>query len=305
MGAGTHRAGGLMDRLAIRLLVPPSDQEIQPLAPDHSSRWRFAMRGLYKLRHWWTMISLHSVFPGMLDPRAQEGVAVVGLDLSVGYIADLRENDPEGTEVFEEQFAFVNLLLQESGLAPHTEPLKCEVWGCQMFGYSGLHYLRRIAAHVDAGLPVPHPGGDDSSNDSVLLAYYDDVAGKTPSLVNRIFRKQARFSRTFDHLIVHSDAEGFYLPQDFPQVLFAEDKKLPGGMLGSVPRLLAELERLAVVLGVPGDLHSQSEELWEAADSQGEGDENWQRYGIESYSCVVLREACHKSLESGAAIVFC
>lgn len=86
--------------------------------------------------------------------------------------------------------------------------------------------------------------------------------------------------------------------------MFADDTKLPGGMLGSTPRLLAELERLAVELGVPDSLHSQSEELWEAADAQGEGEARWERYGIESYSCVVLREACRKSLESGAAIVF-
>lgn len=75
-------------------------------------------------------------------------------------------------------------------------------------------------------------------------------------------------------------------------------------MLGSTPRLLAELERLAGELGVPEHLHSQSEELWEAADSQGEGDTRWERYGIESYSCVVLRGACRKSLALGAAIVF-
>lgn len=228
----------------------------------------------------------------------------MGLDISVGFVADLRANDPEGSEVFEQYFSFVGLLLKEAGLPQHVEPLDCEVWGSQMYGYSGLHYLRRIAAHMDAGLPLPPPGDEKSSADPLLEAYFDDVLGKKPGLMRRLFKKHPRFARSFDHLIVHSDAEGFYLPQDFRRVLFADDKKLPGGMLGSSPRLLAELERLAEALGVPERLHSQSEELWEAADSQGEGDAQWERYGIESYSCVVLREACRKSLGSGAAIVF-
>jgi hypothetical protein len=228
----------------------------------------------------------------------------VGLDLSVGFIADLRANDPEGAEDFEEYFSFVGLLLKEAGLPQHVEPLECETWSCQMFGYSGLHYLRRIAAHLDAGLPLPPPGNSESSDDPVLAAYFDDVLGKKHGLMQRLLEKHPRFARSFDHLIVHSDAEGFYLPQDFPRVVFADDKKLPGGMLGSVPRLLAELERLAETLGVPEGLHSQSEELWEAADSQGEGDTRWEQYGVESYSCVVLREACRKSLQTGAAIVF-
>ena len=229
----------------------------------------------------------------------------MGLDLSVGFIADLKVNDPESAEDFAQYFSFVGQLLKEAGLPEHMEPTDCEVWGAQMFGYSGLHYLRRIAAHIDAGLPLPPPGDNKSSSDALVEAYFDDVLGKRIGLMQRLFKKQPQFARSFDHLIVHGDSEGFYLPQDFPSVLFADDKKLPGGMLGSVPRLLAELERLAEALGLPENLHSQSEELWEAADSQGGGDALWERYGIESFSCVVLREACHKSLASGAAIVFC
>ncbi len=228
----------------------------------------------------------------------------MGLDVSVGFIADLRANDPEGADAFEEYFSFVGRVLKEAGLPPHVEPIECETWSAQMFGYSGLHYLRRIAAHLDAGLPLPPPGDDKSSDDPLLESYFDDVLGKKPGPLRRLLQKQPRFARTFDHLIVHSDAEGFYLPQDFPEVLFADDKKLPGGMLGSAPRLLAELERLAAALAIPDHLHSQSEDLWEAADSQGEGDQFWEKYGIETYSCVVLREACRKSLSTGSAVVF-
>ncbi|MTV36705.1 hypothetical protein [Duganella radicis] len=228
----------------------------------------------------------------------------MGLSLSVGCIADLRENDPEGAEVFSGYFSWVGRVLEEAGLPPHVEPLECEVWSAQMFGYSGLHYLRRIAAYIDADLAMPPPGNDKSSSDPILKAYFSNVTGESPRILHRLFKRQPRFARSFDHLIVHSDAEGFYLPQDFPQVVFADDVKLPGGMLGSVPRLLAELERLAEVLEIPEGLHSQAEELWEAAESQGDGNCVWQRYGIETFSCVVLREACSKSMASGAAIVF-
>jgi hypothetical protein len=76
-------------------------------------------------------------------------------------------------------------------------------------------------------------------------------------------------------------------------------------MIGSAPRLLGELDRLATALGIPDTLTSKSEELWEASDSQGEGDAAWQRYGIESYSCVVLREGCRHAIQTGAALVFC
>lgn len=228
----------------------------------------------------------------------------MGLDVSVGLMADLKANDPEGAGHFSAYLAAIDLVLKEAGLPPHVEPSEGECWSAQMFGYSGLHYLRRIAAHVDAGQPLPSPGDDASSDDPLLAAYFDDVSGRKPGLLQRITQRSPRFSRTFDHLLVHSDAEGFYLPQDFPNVLFADDNAVPGGMLGSVPRLLAELDRLAAVLGIPDDLHSQSEALWEAADAQGEGDAIWQRYGIESFSCVVLREACRRSLATGAAIVF-
>lgn len=229
----------------------------------------------------------------------------MGLDVAVGMLADLGQNDPEGLQSLEVHFESVNEVLAAAGLPRHVEPVDCEPWGRQMYGYSGLHYLRRLAAYLDAGLPLPSPGDRSCADDPVLMAYYDNVTGKRPSLLKRLFHSPPRFARGFDHLILHSDSEGFYLPQDFPQVLVADDESLPGGMLGSAPRLLTELDRLASLLGLPDHLDADSDALWDAAEGQGEGDEGWQRYGIESFSCVVLREACRKSVASGAAIVFC
>ncbi|MFL5242013.1 MAG: hypothetical protein ACJ8FY_07885 [Gemmataceae bacterium] len=105
----------------------------------------------------------------------------------------------------------------------------------------------------------------------------------------------------------HSDAEGYYLPQDFPKVLFPpEDLEIPGGMVGSSVRLHDECKRLANWLQLPLDLDPEAEEVWEAAfDKQGEEDEVWHRYGIESFVCLRLYAASKHSMEHGAAIVFC
>lgn len=229
----------------------------------------------------------------------------MGLALSVGLLADLKQNDSEGFETFAACFADVNRLLAANNLFPHTEPVDVEPWGAEMYGYSGLHHLRRLAAYIDSGVELPSPGNDDSSKDKRLEAYFANVDGKRSGILSGLLGTRAKFRREFDHLIVHSDCEGFYLPLEFPHVLFAdEDLQVPGSMLGSTPRLLAECDRLARVLAIPSNITKDSEELWNAADSQGEGDTIWQRFGIESFTCVALREACWVSMKTGSAVVF-
>ncbi len=230
----------------------------------------------------------------------------MGLDLEVGMLADLRENDEEAYESVRKDFDSVNQHLKSAGLKQHDEPDNCEVWSCSMYGYSGLHYLRRIAAYLDSSGKLPPPGNDEASKDPVLEKYFQDVIGKKPSFIGSLFGNKPKFKRGFDHLIVHSDAEGFYLPIDFADVQFPDDSlKIPGAMIGSTYRLVRECERIAEVLGIPSHLDENSEELFEAADSQGEGDGLWEQYGIESYSCVCLLQGCRKSNETGAALVFC
>lgn len=230
----------------------------------------------------------------------------MGLSLEVGILVDLRENDEEGFDYFRNQFEALNSHLNQANIAAHVEPDDCEVWSCEMFGYSGLHYLRRLAAYLDATEHLPPPGDDGASKDPRLEQYFQHVMGKIPSFAARLFQKQHTFSRSFDHLIVHSDAEGFYLPIEFTDVQYPDEKlEIAGGMIGSAPRLLSECKRIAGVLEIPSDLDETSKALWDAADSQGEGDQTWQRYGIESYSCVCLMRGCMKSIESKAALVFC
>jgi hypothetical protein len=224
----------------------------------------------------------------------------MGLALEVGILAGLRENDEEGYHYFRSQLKALNSHLQHAKLPTHTEPENCDVWSCEMYGYSGLHYLRRLAAHLDSTGQLPEPGDDDASRDPFLEKYYQQFDG-----VKASFTKQLDFKRGFDHLIVHSDAEGFYLPIDFPTVLYpASELGIAGGMVGSSHRLLKECQRIAEQLEIPSDLDESSDALWEAADSQGEGTQKWERYGIESFTCVCLMRGCLKSLETNAALIF-
>jgi hypothetical protein len=230
---------------------------------------------------------------------------LMGLAVSVGYFADIIANDEEAAKGIRDEMARLNDFLASSGLAAHREPEACEAVSYDMYGYSGLHYLRRIAAHLDLTGVLPPPGGTDSSKDKVMEEYYRLASQGQPGLFGRLFRRTPK-SRTYDHLLLHGDAEGYYLPQDFASVLFPPDKlKIPGGMIGSSVRLKEECERLATALQLPLELDPEAEEVWQACQSQGQGNVNWQRYGIESFVCLRLYAASQRSIELGAAIVFC
>lgn len=229
----------------------------------------------------------------------------MGLAIEVGYLADMLENDEEGAAWFREELAKLEQFLPTQGLKPHVEATECPVFSAEMYGYSGLHYLRRLAAHLNIRGTLPEPGGQDAAKDPVLESYIGLFNAPAPSLVDRLFGKKA-VSREYDHLIIHSDAEGFYLPQDFPNVLIPpESLAIPGGMIGSSHRLLAEIESLAAALELPLTLDPEDDEVWNAADDQGEAATGWKRYGVESFTCIRLYRAAKHSIEHSAAIVFC
>ena len=229
----------------------------------------------------------------------------MGLTVSVGLPVDLE--DEELAEELQGEFDELNEALRRNGLAEHREPAAVgwEPLSLDMIGYSGLHYLRRIAAHLDANGELPPPGGDDSAEDPVIQAYYERLdAGTGGGLLGRLRRRgpaPAAPAGRFDHLINHSDSEGYYVPQRFDRVL--RDERVAGELVGSSHALRAELETLRDALAIP-ELDPEGDELALAVESQGEGESVWQRYGIESFTCARLLAAAETSVERGAAIVF-
>jgi hypothetical protein len=229
----------------------------------------------------------------------------MGLAIEVGFLADMIENDDEGAEWFRDDLKRLNQYLVNTGLQPHIEPEQCPVYSSAMWGYSGLHYLRRIAAHLDLCGNLPEPGDKDASRDAIVQEYYAPLEKPSSSLFRRLFGKK-QVPRTYDHLMLHSDAEGYYLPRDFAHVLFPPSNyDIPGGMVGSSHRLLTETRQLAKALRLPLDMDPEDDEIWKAADSQGEGDLVWKRYGVESFTCLRLYHAAMHFINHSSVIVFC
>lgn len=218
----------------------------------------------------------------------------MSLNIVVGILAEVVASDEdESADPFREDFAVIGELLDRAGAGQWTEPELNEgdVLEGPMFGYSGLHTVRRIAVHLaETGtLPGPVEGTQKEIDDPLLRKVYAE--------------SPRELGGPFDHLIWHSDCEGYYVPVDFEQVIV--DESLVGGYLGSSIRLLAETRRIASALGLPEDLDPDSEEVFEACEAKTPAAEGWQRYGIESYGCLRLIQAAKHSIATGAAIVFC
>ena len=224
----------------------------------------------------------------------------MGLAICVGIPSEVRESDPEYVEYFGQQMEAVNGVLESFGLPEHSEPLDIEderTAEFEMYDYSGLHCLRRLAAHLALKGELPPPGDDEAASDPVLNDYY--------RIFDASFAQGTAAGMPFQHLIVHGDAEGYYLPVEFEDVLIPDASlEIAGGMLGSSQVLLRECRELARALELPEDLSPDDEQVWSAADTQGEGETKWEQYGVESFTCLSLIRACEASVETGAAVVF-
>ncbi len=230
----------------------------------------------------------------------------MGLDIVVGMLADLAESDEEGFATLKKSFDSLNGVLRSKGLPEHREPESADwvSWSAQMYGYSGLHYVRRLGAHLWSGNALPAPWGKDRPEDPVLEAIHKHGEPRASGFFGKLLGKTKSLGRPFEHLIIHSDCEGYYVPIDFERVIFCEEKQAPGGMIGSTQRLKAELEVLAQAVELPLTLDPECEEVWDASDSPSATGPKWTRYGIESFGILRLWHACQLSLKRGAAVVF-
>ena len=232
----------------------------------------------------------------------------MGLALEVGILVSLRGSDEEGLASYRGQFDAVNRALRAAGLGPHREPEGAVAglpWSADMAWYSGLHTLRRIAAHLWAGEGVPPPGSAGDTADALSEAYYRRGGVAPVPLLGRLLGGGGPRGPRFDHLMLHSDAEGYYLPLDFEKVVVpAASLQVAGGMIGSSPRLLRECEVLAEALGIPATVTADDEEVALAMEARGQG-AGWRRHGVETFCCLRLLEASRISVATGAALVFC
>jgi hypothetical protein len=215
----------------------------------------------------------------------------MGLNMVVGVLADGEGEDDYG-DMVRADFTVIRELLDLAEAGPWDEPEleEREAESFEMWGYSGLHTVRRLAVHLAENASLPEPlKGRDPTDDPLLEKAYADLAGDPAG--------------PFAHLIHHSDCEGYYVPVDFEQVIV--DERLAGGFLGSSVRLSTEARSIAAALGLPEDLDPDSDEVFEASEAATPAGEGWQRYGIESYVCLRLIHAAKHSMRTGAAIAFC
>jgi hypothetical protein len=239
----------------------------------------------------------------------------LGLNITVGTLAARREGDDDDTDYLVEQLELVNEALTDNGLPEFREPTnvasdkRCDF---DMGPYSWLHHLRRLAAHLALRGELPEPGDETAAEDPVLERYF--VLAKrhnTPepgflprSTAGAKAAMETEPKLTFDHLILHSDAEGYYVPIPFPKVIYPSKDDIAGAMVGSSQALLEELRRVARALEIPADLGPESKALFAAVDNQGKGEKTWQRFAIESFTCVRLMRAAEASIATKSAIVF-
>jgi hypothetical protein len=249
-------------------------------------------------------------------PRRFFGDKTLGLVITVGLLSDLLENDRDGADHFRIELAATAIEMERAGLAPHREPEKAEVWGAEGYGYSGLHALREVAGLVWQGKPIPvdHQltGDQTPASDALFEAALAILKGQPrPGLLDRLFGRKAtsRVLPPFAHLVVHSDAQGFYVPTEFdhPIIPAAMDEATAHlWPLGSVQRLSAELETLAQSLGLPAEPPEPDDviEKYLEAAPVASGLLPWQAQPIATYTLLILHQACRRSLRTGAAICF-
>ncbi len=244
----------------------------------------------------------------------------MGLSVEVGFLADLIANDPEAAEFAFVDFERMDEALAEKGLEPLDEPTTGEDWSADLLGYSGLHALREVSGYVWKGRDIPRgillDGSQTDLSEDLATEFFEHLSGRGNfTLIGKAFRqifkaKEKPKLPPFTHLNIHSDCDGYYVPVAFetpivPKRVTSDSEHL--WPLGSVMRLEAELAQLARHLEIPADLRHDDEQLHALIDAPDRTQiaAMWTAQPIATHSLLVLREACARSLRTGAAIHFC
>ena len=244
----------------------------------------------------------------------------MGLSVVVGHLANVTANDPEEAEIALVNFERLDDALVAEGCDRLNEPLECEFWEAKMIGYSGLHALRELAAMSWKGQNIPHEtlldGSQRQCANALSREFFEHLSGRGNfTFIGRAFRqifkvKEKPNQPPFVHLSVHSDCDGYYVPVAFETPLVP--KRFTKGSehlwpLGSVMRLEAEVNQLARHLEIPTGLQHDDEKLHAIIGTPDRTQIGalWLAQPIAAHACLVLREACRRSLCTGAAIHFC
>jgi hypothetical protein len=205
----------------------------------------------------------------------------MGLAISSGVYAYYIKEYPEEAERMEDELKIINSALKKNGIAEHSEPKeipKRSMSSILGFPYSFLHYLRRVYALYKLEKAVTPTNGKLSSEDKELIMEATEMMDS--------------------HLLCHSDAEGYYVPVEFDEVIF--DEELPGGMLGSSQKLFSEILKIAPLIDVVierKDISSATNEELANADER-------HPYYVERIVWFSLFENCKNSIENNTIISF-
>ncbi len=200
--------------------------------------------------------------------------------------------------------------LEAAGKEPHLEPDRLDEQGrfeAEISDHSQLHALRRIAARVALGAGItPIADPDLADEDQVVDLYYERGGTPTsPGVLGSVSSFIWRRDPVFQHLMFHGDTAGFYLPRDFKNVIIVEDElAVPGGIIGSVPRLLAECRQLAERLEVTADFEAEDLGIPWKPESKTDEPPVWLDHREAAYCLVALRSACHAAMRVGAVVYF-
>jgi hypothetical protein len=158
----------------------------------------------------------------------------------------------------------------------------------------------------------PTPGdGSAADEDPIAVELYEAheryLLAPPPGRLARLAGKKPVRPR-FQHLTMHSDCEGFYLPRDFADVILDTadpQREGLGYMVGSSVRLLAECRELAEAIDLPPDIDPQADILWDHFEAPAADGPLWHRYGVEAFCLARLIRGSERSIETGGALVFC
>ncbi|WP_431682981.1 hypothetical protein [Kitasatospora sp. KL5] len=202
----------------------------------------------------------------------------MGLSISVGLINDLTRHEPEGAERHAGALDLLSGALNDKGIT-WREPAADDTGRAEFsagFPYGYLHHLRRVYVLQRQGAEVTPAATTDREQ------YERDQ--------EEVGEETLMFS---SHLLCHSDCDGFYVPVDFADPLFLpqESGVAGGGIVGSTAGLLAELRKIAPVIGIDPDADAATV----APDDPFEA---------EKFAWYQFHEACRSSLATGRAVVF-